>query len=106
MIRHIVLTRFRPDTQQDTITSIYAGLESLTARLPGAQGFTGGRSTSPEGIERGYQHGFVVDFDSWADLQTYADHPEHQALGARLVAQAEGGLDGVLVLDIEVPPSS
>lgn len=103
MIRHIVLTRFRPETPEAIISGVYAGLEALTARLPGAHGFAGGRSTSPERIERGYHHGFAVDFDSWADLKTYADHPEHQALGARLVAQAEGGLDGVLVLDIEVP---
>lgn len=103
MIRHIVLTRFRPDAPEGSIRTIYDGLDALTARLPGARGFSGGRSTGPEGMERGYNHGFVVDFESWADLKTYADHPEHKALGARLVALAEGGLDGVLVLDIEVP---
>lgn len=106
MIRHIVLTRFRPDTPEATIAALYADLAALTAQLPGARGFIGGRSTSPERIERGYHHGFVVDFESWADLKTYADHPEHQALGARLVALAEGGLDGVLVLDIDVPPTA
>lgn len=103
MIRHIVLTRFTPETPEEAIAEIYAGLASLTNQLPGARGFAGGRSDSPERIERGYHHGFVVDFDTWADLKTYADHPEHQALGARLVAMAQGGLDGVLVLDIESP---
>ena len=106
MIRHIVLTRFREGTPEESITALYAGLAALTARLPGASGFAGGRSTSPEGIDRGYHHGFVVDFATWADLKTYADHPEHQALGARLVALSEGGLDGVLVLDIEVPATA
>ena len=85
MIRHIVLIRFKLETAEDQITEIYEGLLALTDKLSGANNFTGGRSESPEQIERGYKHGFVIDFDSWADLRTYADHPEHRALSARLV---------------------
>ena len=100
MIRHIVLTKFKPETSEDTIAEIYGGLAELSERLPGAEGFTGGRSESPEQIERGYMHGFVIDFDDWDALQTYADNPEHKALGGRLVENAIGGIDGILVLDL------
>ena len=41
-------------------------------------------------------------FDSWDALQTYAANEEHQALGGQLVANAVGGIDGILVLDLEV----
>lgn len=102
MIRHIVLTKFKPETSEDKIAEIYGGLAALTEKLPGAQGFTGGRSESPEQIERGYMHGFVIDFDSWDALQTYADNPEHQALGGQLVENAVGGIDGLCVLDLDV----
>jgi hypothetical protein len=102
MIRHIVLTKFNPDTAEDKIAGIYAGLSALADTLPGAQNFVGGRSESPEQIERGYMHGFVIDFDSWDALQNYADNPEHQALGGQLVANAVGGIDGILVLDLDV----
>ncbi|MDN2579315.1 Dabb family protein [Aquibium sp. ELW1220] len=102
MIRHIVLTRFKPDMTENEIADIYAGLSALTDSLQGARGFTGGRSASPERIERGYMHGFVIDFDGWAELKAYADHPKHRALGARIVENAIGGIDGVLVLDLEV----
>ncbi|MEO0913077.1 MAG: Dabb family protein, partial [Pseudomonadota bacterium] len=91
MIRHIVLTKFKPETTEATIAEIYGGLSALTEKLPGARAFTGGRSESPEQIERGYMHGFVIDFDSWDALKTYADNPEHQALGGRLVENAVGG---------------
>ncbi|MCK0149323.1 Dabb family protein [Marivita sp. S6314] len=101
MIRHIVLTRFRPDVSEDTIAQIYAGLARLTATMPGANGFVGGRSQSPEQIERGYLHGFTMDFDTWSDLQSYSENEDHKALGGQIVAHAEGGLDGVLVLDID-----
>ncbi len=102
MIRHIVLTRFAAETSEDTIQSIYSGLSTLTEKLAGANNFVGGRSQSPEQIERGYMHGFTIDFESWDDLKAYASNPEHQALGTQIVAGAAGGLDGVLVLDIEI----
>lgn len=101
MIRHIVLTRFRADVPEDRIAAIYAGLAQVTDRLQGASNFAGGRSDSPERIERGYMHGFTVDFASWEALQTYTDDGEHKQLGGQIVANAEGGIDGVLVLDIE-----
>lgn len=102
MIRHIVLTKFKSETAENKIADIYAGLSALTEKLSGARNFTGGRSESPEQIERGYMHGFVIDFDSWADLGAYAEHPEHKALGAQIVEHAIGGVDGILVLDMDV----
>lgn len=102
MIRHIVLTKFKPEVSEKTIRSIYAGLAALADKLSGAANFTGGRSESPEKIERGYMHGFVIDFDSWDALQHYADNEEHKALGSQLVANAVGGADGILVLDLDI----
>ncbi len=102
MIRHIVLTRFKAAVSEDTIAEIYRGLAALVDQLDAASGFTGGRSTSPEQIERGYMHGFVIDFESRDALQNYADNPEHKRLGGLLVANAEGGVDGLLVVDLEV----
>lgn len=102
MIRHIVLTKFKLETSEETIAGIYDGLSLLSEKLPGAGGFTGGRSASPEQIERGYMHGFVIDFDSWGALENYADNEEHKALGGQLVANAVGGIDGILVLDLDV----
>ncbi|CUX80407.1 MAG: Stress responsive A/B Barrel Domain [Roseibaca calidilacus] len=103
MIRHIVLTRLKPDVQETAIAAVYAGLSAVVACHPGARNFCAGRSASPEQMERGYGHGFTIDFDDWAALDAYAQDPEHRALGAQLVALAQDGLDGLIVLDIEVP---
>ncbi|MGC3939661.1 Dabb family protein [Roseobacter sp. EG26] len=102
MIRHMVLTKFTSETPESTILDIYAGLRRLTEMMPGARNFGGGRSQSPEKIERGYMHGFSIDFDGWSDLQAYSENEDHKVLGGQIVANAEGGLEGVLVLDIEV----
>ena len=100
MIRHIVLIKFQPEVSEETITAFFQELREIEVQVAGILDIKSGRSESPEKIERGYMHGFVVDFQDWDALQSYQDHPDHKALGAKLVANAVGGLDGILVLDI------
>ena len=102
MIRHIVLIRFNPALQPGEIADIFAELHAIGDLVPGLLSITSGASESPEKIERGYMHGFVADFADWAALQAYQDHPAHKKLGARLVANAVGGIDGILVFDLAV----
>lgn len=98
MIRHIVLIRFRADISDARAAELLAPLGPLSARLGCAA--TWGKSESPEQIERGYMHGFVVDFADWAALAAYQEDAGHKAFGAGLVAHAEGGIDGILVFDL------
>ena len=101
MIRHIVLIRFRPDVTDEAIASLWEELRAIDGKVPGLLSIAAGRSESPEKIERGYMHGFTVDFADWAALEAYQVHPDHRALGARLVAHADGGLEGILVFDLD-----
>ena len=103
MIRHIVLIRFRPEVTEAEIAEIFSDLHRIEGNLSGLGSILSGRSESPEQIERGYLHGFTADFADWAALAAYQDHPDHKRLGARLVAGAEGGKDGILVFDLPVP---
>ena len=98
MIRHIVLLKARPEVTEAQIDAIFADLRSLT--LPGIVAIHSGRSESPEKIERGYLHGFTIDFADWDALAAYQAHPDHKRAGAALVAAAQGGLDGILVFDL------
>ena len=102
MIRHIVLIRFQPQVSEAEIADIFAALPKLAARLPGVLHFAAGRSASPEQIERGYLHGFTVDFADWDALATYQADAGHKAFGGALVAHAVGGIDGILVFDLVV----
>lgn len=101
MIRHIVLIRFTPATTDAQVRDLFDELARIKGKVPGLLEITAGKSESPEQMERGYMHGFVVDFTDWAALQAYQDHPEHQALGAKLVAAAQDGKDGILCFDLE-----
>jgi len=102
MIRHIVLIRFRPEVSDATIEVIFASLQVIREVVPGVLSIASGRSESPEKIERGYLHGFTVDFLDWDALAAYQAHPDHRRIGDALVANAQGGLDGILVFDLAV----
>ena len=100
MIRHIVLLKARPEISETHIAAIFADLHSL--ELPGILAIHSGRSQSPEQIERGYLHGFTVDFTDWQALAAYQAHPDHKRVGAALVAAAHDGIDGILVFDLVI----
>jgi Stress responsive A/B Barrel Domain len=100
MIRHIVLVKARAEVTDAEISAIFADLAAIRDKLPGVHAIHSGRSESPEKIERGYLHGFTVDFADWAALAAYQDHPDHRRVGAALVAAAQGGIDGILVFDL------
>lgn len=99
MIRHTVLIRFKPGTN---VQPIFAALTSLQQKIPGIIAISAGQDNSPEGLQRGNTHGFTVDFVDAAARDAYLPHPEHQKAGAMIVAAAEGGIDGVTVLDWEM----
>ncbi|MCA3447860.1 MAG: Dabb family protein [Rhodobacter sp.] len=103
MIRHIVLIRFQPELSGESIAALFAELHQIEGKVVGLLSIVSGKSESPEQMERGYMHGFVVDFTDWTALQAYQDHPEHQVLGAKLTAAATGGKDGILCFDLFIP---
>jgi Stress responsive A/B Barrel Domain len=99
MIHHVVLLKLRK-TQE--APAIFDALKSLQSQIPGIISITAGADCSPEGLQRGFTHGFTVDFVDVAARDAYLPHPAHQKVGAMIVAACEGGVDGVLVLDWEV----
>ena len=103
MIRHMVLVRFREGVAPSDISAIFGELAGLRRHLPGMRSFAHGPDVSPEGLSHGFSHAFTVDFDDAAARDAYLALPEHEAAGARLVRAAEGGLAGLMVVDIAIP---
>jgi Stress responsive A/B Barrel Domain len=99
MIRHVVFLKLR---NANEALDIFAALKSLQSKITGIIAITTGVDCSPEGLQRGYTHGFTVDFIDASARDAYLPHPAHQKVGAMIVAACEGGVDGVLVLDWEI----
>lgn len=102
MIRHCVFIRFKPAISAAYRAELFSEIAALRNRLPGILTVHIGGNVSPEtGMDKGFADGFIVDFaDSFA-RDAYLADPVHRETGARLVAAAEGGLDGILVYDLE-----
>lgn len=98
-IRHCVLVRLKAEADA---SAIFAALKSLQHKMPGIIAISAGADCSPEGLQRSHTHGFTVDFENAAARDAYLPHPEHQQVGAMIVAAAVGGIDGVTVVDWEM----
>ncbi|MBN8999550.1 MAG: Dabb family protein [Rhizobiales bacterium] len=101
MISHCVFVRYRPDATDAMRDDIYRGLQALKPRIPGLTNIVIGANSSPEGLDKGFSEGFIVTFRDARARDQYLADTEHAKVGALLVAAAAGGLDGILVYDLE-----
>jgi len=102
MIRHLVLLRFTAEASERTRAAISDDFAALPGRIPLVRALERGVNTSPEGLDRGYTHAFLLSFDTEADRDAYLPHPEHQAFVSRL----KPWLADVLVIDYETEPGT
>ena len=98
MIRHLVLLRFTEAANAAKRAELAADFASLASRIDVIRALEWGVNVSPEGLDKGFTHGFVVTFANAADRDAYLPHPAHQAFVERL----KPWLADVLVLDYEV----
>ena len=96
---HMVLLRVREDVPEEQIDRVFAALAGLKGRIPGLLSFSGGPYRSPEGLARGFTHGFCMTFSDAKSRDAYLPHPEHEKVKAMIFPLLEGGLDGALAFD-------
>ncbi|MEN0086829.1 MAG: Dabb family protein [Pseudomonadota bacterium] len=75
-------------------------LSAVVEKMEGASDFSFGPNADFEKSTPEHSHGFIIRFTSEAALQAYAEDPEHQAVGAKLVAMCKGGKAGISVFDL------
>jgi hypothetical protein len=99
MITHVVLLRVKTNTPQKEIDGMFAALASLKERIRGLSTFSGGPYSSPEGMNKGFTHGFVMTFMDAAARDAYLPHPEHEKVKKLVLGVLDGGIDGVVAFD-------
>ncbi|MDH3711301.1 MAG: Dabb family protein [Cyclobacteriaceae bacterium] len=78
-LRHVVLFKFKPGTDPAAITQVEVAFAALPSKIPEIRDFEWGLNNSPEDLNKGFTHCFLVTFDSEEDRAVYLPHPEHQA---------------------------
>jgi hypothetical protein len=96
-----VFVRFKTDVDDADKDAIYQRLAAVQHGVPGFQRIAYGANSSPEGLSKGFADGFVIDFSDATARDAYLAHDDHRQAGAALVSLAEGGLDGLLVFDLD-----
>jgi hypothetical protein len=94
--RHVVLFKFHDNTSKETVESIVKAFHALCAELPFVKDFEWGQNSSPENLNEGYTHCFIVTFASAKDRDAYLPHPAHQAFCRN---HLDENLDKVCVVD-------
>ena len=99
MITHVVLLRLKKDLSKKQVDQVFADLAALRGKIAGLESFAGGPYSSPEGLDRGYTHGFTMTFTDARARDLYLDHPEHVKVKEKVLGALDGGLDGVIAFD-------
>lgn len=80
-VRHVVVFKFKDtatDVQIQTLTDAFRDLQET---IPGIVAFEHGINDSPEKLNRGLTHVYLLTFENAAARDAYLPHPEHKAFG-------------------------
>ena len=96
--KHLALVKFKPGTGEAKTTECFEALGRLRQTIPGILDSSWGPNSSPESLNQGFTHGFVMAFKNAAARDAYLPHPEHEKVKQLVLPHVES----VLVFDYEV----
>ncbi|HCO44265.1 MAG TPA: hypothetical protein DCZ11_11710 [Gammaproteobacteria bacterium] len=96
MIRHMVLVKLKPDSDA-AAQALFARFREMVGTFDGMMTFSGGPYSSPEGINRGFNYGFSMDFRDAAARDRYLPSPEHVAIAQDIGPLLDGSFDDCVV---------
>jgi hypothetical protein len=83
-VKHVVVFKYKPGTTDAQISQITNAFRDLKGKIPGIVSFETGVNHSPEKLDKGFTHVYLVTFDNVAARDTYLPHPEHKKFGELL----------------------
>lgn len=95
VLRHVVLFKFKDAATPEDVKKVEDAFADLAKKLPLIKGYEWGKNNSPENLNQGLTHCFLLTFSSEKDRDAYLIHPDHKAFGKILGPH----LDKVTVID-------
>ena len=95
LLRHVVMFGWNEGTDANQIDKIVAAFKTLPSKISLIQSFEWGTNNSPEGLNSGLSHCFLITFTNVADRDAYLIHPAHKDFSSNLQPRP----DKVTVLD-------
>ncbi len=95
LLRHVVMFKFKDSASKEKIEAVEKAFVGLKDDIPMIRSLEWGTNVSPEGINQGFTHCFLLTFACEADRDAYLPHPAHKAFGDLL----KPVIDKVMVID-------
>jgi Stress responsive A/B Barrel Domain len=77
-LRHVVAFKFKETTTKEQIRQVEEAFHALKAKIPQVVSVEWGTNISPEKLDKGFTHAFIVTFKTEKDRDAYLVHPEHK----------------------------
>ena len=94
-LRHVVLFGWKANANKDSIEMAIKAFGELPQKIKSIKKYEWGENNSPEKLNQGLTHCFLLTFSSEKDRDAYLVHPDHQAF-TKLLPKI---LDKVTVVD-------
>jgi hypothetical protein len=94
-VRHVVHFKFKKDATPEQIENLCTEFGNLRLKIKVIESLEWGTNSSPEGLDKGYTHCWILSFNSEKARDFYLQHPAHQAF----VALAKPLIEDALVVD-------
>lgn len=95
ILRHVVMFKFKDSSTAEDIKKVENAFVALPNKIKTIKSIEFGTNNSPENLNQGFTHCFILTFKSEKDRDDYLPHPDHKAFGKVLGPH----LDKVMVLD-------
>ena len=95
MLRHVVLFGWKAGADSAAIAKVVEGFKALPQQISEIKQFEWGVNNSPENLNGGLTHCFVVTFAGAGDRDAYLTHPAHK----EFVSLLKPAPDKITVLD-------
>lgn len=79
VLRHVVSFKFKEDASDCQIQEVEKAFAALKDKIPGILSLDWGKNNSPEGLNKGFTHCFIVTFKDEKAREVYLPHPDHKA---------------------------
>lgn len=88
-LRHVVMFKFSQSATPARIRNIEEAFAGLPKKISTIRNFEWGTNCSPEGLNQGLTHCFILTFTSEKDRNDYLVHPAHKEFGKSLGSDVE-----------------
>jgi hypothetical protein len=83
-LRHVVMFKFKESATEEDIEKVEKAFNALPGKISAIRDFEWGTNNSPERLNKGFTHCFLLTFNSEEDRKVYLPHPDHKNFGKEI----------------------